>query len=216
MYSGSAGSRRELTVLLNAPHLIIAVAAPSTETPESITEKDVLPIGYLSKAHGIRGELVLVLTARSPEAVQGTLYLRHKNGGPFRPVGLCGKRTHHGSLLVSFEGVRTRNEAELLRSHTVFVARSELPPLDEDEFFLADLVGLNVLTVSSTGEERELGVIENAAAPAGQILWTIRSSDDVEILFPAVEEFVLSIDFDENIARISPPPGLLDLYLGRS
>lgn len=170
-------------------------------------------MGYLSKAHGIRGELMLVLTAEFSEPADGTLYLRPRNGGAVRAHQLRGKRLHHGSLLVSFEGVATRNDAELLRSHTVFVSRQSLPPLEEGEIFLSDLHGLAVFVVDKAGTEAELGVIEDASAPAGQILWTIRGKGGEEILFPAVEAFVRSIDLDANIARISPPPGLLDLYL---
>lgn len=186
----------------------------STETPASVSEKELLPIGYLSKAHGIRGELAFVLTAESPEFVAGTVFLRHKNGGSLRPFTLIRKRRHHGCLLVTFEGVTTRREAELLRSHTVFASRNNLPPPKEGGFFLSELSGFKVFTVNEAGTESELGVIKAALAPAGQTVWSIRTPDGREVLFPAVEEFVLSLDGDRNIARIAPPPGLLDLYLG--
>jgi 16S rRNA processing protein RimM len=45
-------------------------------------------------------------------------------------------------------------------------------------------------------------------------LWSIRTPDGKEVLFPAVEEFVLDIDLEAGSVRIAPPPGLLDLYLG--
>ena len=178
----------------------------------SFAEKDLLPIGYLSKAHGIRGELVFVLTAESSDLMQGTLFLRHRSGGDIRSFSLLRKRTHHGSLLLSFAGVTTRNEAEALRSHAVFVARQDVP-LEDDEFFLHDLPGLRVFTVNEKGVETELGMLEEVSAPAGQILWTIRTLDGKEILFPAVDDFVLSIDLDTKRACIAPPPGLLDVYL---
>ena len=187
---------------------------PATSLDTPVSEKDLLPVGYLSKAHGIRGELVFVLTAESRDIVDGTLFLRHRNGGPVKPFTLAGKRKHHSSLLLSFAGVTTRNDAELLRSHTVYVLRDSLPPPRGDEVFLADLPGLRVFTVNEVGDDVELGIIEEASAPAGQVLWTIRTPQGGEILFPAVEEFVLSIDLENNTGRIAPPPGLLELYLG--
>ena len=146
------------------------------------------------------------------DLVQDTLFLRHRSGGAIRPFSLLRKRTHHGSLLLSFAGVTTRNDAEALRSHTVFVSRQDVP-LEDDEFFLHDLLGFSVFTVNEKGAETELGMLEDVSVPAGQILWTIRTPDGKEILFPAVDDFVLSIDLDTKCARIAPPPGLLDVYL---
>ena len=62
---------------------------------------------------------------------------------------------------------------------------------------------------------REIGVITAVAAPAGQELWTITTPAGEEVLLPAVPEFVLDIDLTAEIVVIAPPPGLLDLYLGK-
>lgn len=64
-----------------------------------------------------------------------------------------------------------------------------------------------------SGQWRDLGRIVSAGAPAGQVLWTISGKNGQEILFPAVEEFIVAIDLEAGTARIAPPPGLLDLYL---
>lgn len=123
-------------------------------------------------------------------------------------------RAHHGLLIVSFTGVHSRNEAELLRQHTLLVPRSRLSPLEEDEVYLLDLPGLRVLAVDEeSGGEREVGVIASVDIPAGQEIWTITTPDGQEILFPAVDQFVLDIDLDARTARIAPPPGLLEIYL---
>ena len=150
--------------------------------------------------------------AETLDLAQGTLFLRHRSGGAIRPFSLLRKRIHHGALLLTFAGVTTRNDAEALRSHTVFVARQEVA-LADNEVFLHDLPGLRVFAVNEKGAETELGLLESVSVPAGQILWTIRTPDGKEILFPAADDFVLSIDLDAKRARIAPPPGLLDLYL---
>ena len=175
-------------------------------------EPELVPIGYLSRAHGIRGELAFVLTAESADLAEGEVWLRPRSGGRARPFVIERARMHHGALLVVLRGVSTRNEAELLKAHTVLVDADRLPALDEDEVWLKDLPGLRVIVEDEAGE-RDLGVIVSADAPAGQVLWAIATPDGKEVLFPAVEEFVLSIDLERGEARIAPPPGLLDLYL---
>lgn len=171
-----------------------------------------VPIGYISRAHGVRGEMGFVLTAGDPSLALGELFLRHRSGGEARRFVALGARAHHGGLLLRLQGIESRTDAELYKSHTVLVSRDRLPPLDEGEAFLADLPGLHVLVEGADGPV-PLGVIERAEAPAGQLLWTIRTPDAREVLFPAVEEFVLSIDLDKGEALIDPPPGLLDIYL---
>ena len=190
----------------------IVVSKHTTKHTLPDPETELVSIGYVSKAHGIRGELTLVLTAQSEELVQGVLFLRPKNGGLARPFTVARVRKHHGTLLISFEGVCTRNDAELLRSHTVFITKDRLPALDEDEVYLDDLPGLHVIVVEGDSE-RELGIINSVSAPAGQILWSILAPDGKEILFPAVEQFIIALDLEAGAARIAPPPGLLDLYL---
>ena len=201
-----------------------------------------IPIGFVKRPHGIRGELSLALNVEAPDLLQGEVFLlppeknsppaqeREKNDSPApaaaRSVGKAPARStprkylverarfHHGSLIVSFKDVRSRNDAELLRQHSVLVPKSRFAPLEDDEVYLLDLPGLTVVAVDrDKGEEREIGVIRSVDIPSGQELWTIETPDGKEILLPAVDEFVLDIDLDTNTARIAPPPGLLELYL---
>lgn len=186
-----------------------------TDYPDAHPIPDALvPIGYLSKPHGIRGELVFLLTADDAGLVSGVVYLRPRRGGNALPYTIERTRMHHGNLLISFHGVDSRTEAELLRAHSVLVNEDRLPPLDENEVWLRDLPGLRVLADNGNGVFSEIGLIVSVDSPAGQLLWTIETPDDKEILFPAVDEFVLAIDPDKGEARIAPPPGLLELYLG--
>ena len=192
------------------------------------SDSTLVPVGHVSKAHGIRGELTLVFEADAPELLDGELILRPRGHGPERRLVVERTRVHHGNLLVSFKGVTTRNEAELLCRHTIFVPKDRLPALDDEEIYLSDLPGLRVFVVEAdagSGDDsgrdgalpppggREIGVIASVDVPAGQELWTIVTPEGKEILFPAVDQFVISIDLEEGKAVIAPPPGLFELYL---
>lgn len=189
-------------------------------------DSPLVPVGYLSKAHGIRGEMVLVLEADSPELLKGGIVLRPRGSGKERRLEVERTRVHHGNLLVCFKGVTTRNEAELLSRHTVLAPKDRLPALEDGEMYLSDLPGLRVLVAdggcSDSPEKtagqggRELGVIASVAVPAGQEIWTIVTPGGGEILFPAVDQFVISIDPERKEAVIAPPPGLIELYLSDS
>ena len=177
---------------------------------EFMPEKTLLPIGTIAKAHGIRGEVSVDYNAESPQLVQGELYLQAGSGSPARRK-VASWRRDHARLLILFEGVQDRNAAELLRGATLLVPASALPPLSDGELYIHDLMGLAVFEVGADGSLIPLGRIADIASPAGQELWTIRTPDGRELLFPAVPEFVLDIDLEKGEARISPPPGLFDL-----
>lgn len=184
---------------------------PKTSSPSPGPE--LAAIGYIARAHGVRGELVFVPETDDPSLADGVVYLRPRAGGAARPYAVAGRRRHHGNVLLLLEGLEDRTAAERLKAHTLLIDKARLPALEEDEVYLADLPGLEVETPDGAGGWRSLGRIVAAEAPAGQVLWTIRSPEGKDILFPAVEQFIVSLDPQSGLARIDPPPGLLDLYL---
>ncbi len=169
-------------------------------------------MGTLTRPHGIKGEICVDWYADSPELLRKPFFLQ-AGGEPPRPVSSVAVRLHKGQPLVLLEGVRDRTAAEGLRGVRILVRREDLPEPDADEVYLHDILGLDVLE-DATG--RRLGVLEHVEFPNGQEVWSIRTDDNKEILFPAVEEFIAAFDLENGRIRIAPPPGLLELYLGES
>jgi 16S rRNA processing protein RimM len=119
-----------------------------------------------------------------------------------------------GHLLLTLAGVDSRDKAEALRRCRLLIHRTALPPPAEGEVYLFSLPGLRVLAREAEGQEEYIGRIASVSSHAGQEIWTILPPQGREILFPAVPDFVLGIDLDAGLVRISPPPGLIALYLG--
>ncbi len=166
-------------------------------------------MGILTRPHGIKGEMCVDWYAEMPLRPNAySFYLQSAQEAP-RPVRILSARQHKERPLVLLEGVPSRTEAELLRGLKILVRKQEMPDLDEGEAYLHDLLGCRILLEDGT----YLGILEYVEFPAGQEIWTIRTPDDREILFPAVEEFIHSFDEDTAEVRICPPPGLLDVYL---
>ena len=168
-----------------------------------------IEIGLVGRPHGLRGEVGVDFWADSPDLLRGTLWLRPGRGAP-RPHTVAAVRRHQGRPLVLFEGIADRSAAETLRGMHVLVPKNRLPEPDEDEVYLHELLGLHVL-LHDTGAP--LGTLDDVQMPGGQEVWSIRTPDGKEVLLPAVEEFVASIDLDAAEVRITPPPGLIELYL---
>ncbi len=127
--------------------------------------------------------------------------------GRDRTVRVAGARPHQGRMLVTLEGVADRDAAEALRNHQVLIPAEDLPPLEDDEVYLHEIVGFDVVLPDNT----PVGQLEGFLDVPGQDLWVIRAADGREILLPATEETVPEIDPKARRIVIDPPPGLLEL-----
>ena len=179
------------------------------QSAPSVPEEPLIEIGQVGRPHGIKGESTLHYYADSLEWLDGPLWLRAGETGPLKPAKAAAYRQHNGQLLVRFEGIGDRSAVETLRGLTVLIPESLLPESDEEALYLHDLLGMRLL-LYATGQE--VGTLAHVDFVGEQELWIVESPEGKEILFPAVSEFVDSVDFDAGEIRISPPPGLLELY----
>lgn len=171
-------------------------------------EKDFVHIGTVIRPHGIKGELCIDWYADSLELLEGRLFLQAGKTVP-RSVVCAGFRWHRGRLLVRLEGIADRTCAETLRGMRLLIRHEDLPALAEDEAYLCDLPGLEVCREDGV----RLGVLHHVEFPADREVWSIMTDDKQEILFPAREEFIVSLDIAAGRICIAPPPGLLEIYL---
>lgn len=126
--------------------------------------------------------------------------------GEWRPrrVGVVSARLHGNYVLLKLDGYPTRTEAEALRNELLQVPEDEAIPLEEGEYFLHQLQGLEVVTEEGQTLGRLSDVLETGAnnvfvvdGPAGQHL------------IPDIPDVVREIDIDAGRIVIRPLPGLL-------
>lgn len=173
-----------------------------------MTETHFIEIGLIVKPHGLRGEVCVNYFADSPFLLKGSVWLQK---GKSKPVEhkVVSSRPHKGQELLTLESCRDRNCAEELRNVKVLVPDADLPELTEEEVYLHQLEGMNVMLENGT----LVGRITAFQFNLGAEVWVITTEDKKEVLFPATEEFVSDIDIENATVIIAPPPGLLELYL---
>jgi 16S rRNA processing protein RimM len=108
-----------------------------------VSEARLLLVARVAGAFGVRGDLRLTTYTEDPLAVAGYRLVR-KDGSA--GLTLSQARPTKGGIVCRAKEVATREEAEALRGLQLFVDRADLPPPEEDEFYLADLIGLSVET----------------------------------------------------------------------
>jgi 16S rRNA processing protein RimM len=105
-----------------------------------LTAPSLIEVGRVAGAFGVRGEVRITAYTADPLALLGYRGLKRADGSP--ALTLVGGRAAKGGVVARAREVETRDQAEALRGLRLYIARDDLPPPDEDEFYLADLVGL--------------------------------------------------------------------------
>lgn len=160
-----------------------------------------LQIGYVSRVHGLKGEVVIKTFDPNSTAVEAVerLHLETRADG-VKDLKLRSLGEAPGSdLLVAFEGIHRREAAECLKGAAVFVYREDLDDPAEGEFFYGDLVGLEAFDPSG----KRLGVVEEIWDTGPVPNLCIRDGQ-VELLVPFAEEFVPKIDVAQQRVTVIP------------
>jgi len=151
-----------------------------------------LEIGRITRPHGVRGEVNVLLTSNRTERLDPGSVLQTANG----PLEVRSSRPHKGGWLVQFVGVNHRDQAEALRNAVL----SGEPIEDPDELWVHELIGCVVIDQDGTTQGTVVRVLDN---PASDLLELDSGS-----LVPL--HFLVSHVAGEEI-RVDVPEGLFDL-----
>jgi len=164
-----------------------------------------LVVGRIGKAHGIRGEVLVVVRTDDPEErfVPGAVFVTASG-----KLTLESLRWHQGRVIAQFEGVHDRDHAESLRGTELQIDSASLAaPDDPDEFHDHQLIGLRVVSVDGA----DLGSVARIDhAPASDLI-VLDKTGGGTALIPFVRQMVPTVDLAGDRVVVDLPEGLLDL-----
>lgn len=173
-----------------------------------------LPIGKIVAAQGMKGEVRVYPESDFPERflAPGTRWLQRSPSTPPEPIQLVRGRYLDGKGLyvVQFAGVSDRNQAEALRDGQLFVPEGDRPPLEEGEFHILDLIGLDVFDQAT---QTLIGTVISIIQAGNDLLEVQRPAEAEKlqtVLIPFVEAIVPMVDLQQRRIEITPPPGLIE------
>lgn len=170
-------------------------------------------VGHISKAHGTKGELfVWPLTDHPQEifAAGRSLLLGDDQGalpGDAPSVVIDAARPFKRGLLVSLQGVDSREAADALARRYLLVPADDVAPLADDEAFYHELLGMAVDTVDG----RSIGRVREVFEAVPNDLLEVLDDDGAVRLIPFADRIVRELDRERRRLLIEPPEGLLDL-----
>jgi 16S rRNA processing protein RimM len=187
------------------------VPRPTTPTPDPSPQgggeaDSLVLLGKFGRAHGLRGEVRLKSFTADPQAIASYGPLATADGRRFALKNVRPAPGDQPDLLIArVEGVASREAAESLNRVRLFVPREKLPPPEEDEFLLADLVGLPV----ETADGLPLGTV--VAVPnygGGDLLEIAPTAGGPSALLPFTKAFVPIADLPGRRLVADPPSDL--------
>jgi 16S rRNA processing protein RimM len=171
----------------------------------------VLIVGTVQKPHGIRGELMVKLETDHPDTVftpGRVLALGDDRGRPAEgAITIERARPFKGGMLVKTREHSGRTPAQdALRGATLLLPRGEAAPLEDDEVFQHELVGMRV-----RAGEAEVGTVRGFYELPSGFLLEVRVGGGKDVLVPFVRDVVRRVDREARVVQIEAPAGLLDL-----
>lgn len=163
-----------------------------------MTETKIL-LAQIGAPHGIKGE-VRVKPFGEPDMLDQYGKLETKDGQKFKIKRMRPQKT---VMVVKFEGVNTREEAEALNRVELYIDRTKLPNLEEDdEFYVEDLIGMDVVDE----EAKPLGTVLTVPNfGAGDMLEIKPTNSSSTYFLPFTKEVVPKIDFENGSLTVVPP-----------
>ena len=164
-----------------------------------------LQVGVISSTHGVRGEVKVFPTTDDVTRFRQlkTVYL--DTGREMLPLEIQNVKFFKQFAILKFKGIDNINDIEKYRGKSLMIDREDAVDLDEDEYFIADMIGMKVCTEDGS----EFGTLKDVMETGANDVYIIDSLEHGEVLIPAIRECILDVDMDEERMTIHLMEGLV-------
>ena len=167
--------------------------------------EDLLKVGVITTTHGVRGEIKVFPTTDDVERFLELEYVLLDTGRELRRLDIKNVRFFKNLVILKFDGIDNINDIEKYKGKDLWIPREEAQELGEDEYYIADLQGLNVVLEDGT----EFGTLRDVMETGANDVYIIDSNEHGEVLLPAIKECILDVDLEKNTMTVHLMKGLL-------
>jgi 16S rRNA processing protein RimM len=167
-----------------------------------------LRVGVISSVHGIHGECKVYPTTDDMTRFKDLKYVYAVDAsGRETRLQINSVKFFKNMVICGFEGITLPEEIVKLKGRDLMIDRCDAVPLEEGEYFIADLIGLKVLDEDG----HELGEVTDMFPTGANQVMEVRLAEGRTVLFPYISECVLGVDPEGGSIRVHVMKGLLDL-----
>lgn len=166
--------------------------------------EDLLQVGVITSTHGIRGEVKVFPTTDDPNRFRKLKQVILDTGKEQLDMEIASVKFFKNQVIVKFKGIDDINDVEKYRKAGIYVTRENAVPLGENEYFIADLIGLKVIS----DDEEELGVIDDVLQTGANDVYIVKKEQTPDLLIPAIKDCIKNVNIEEGTMIVHLLPGL--------
>lgn len=164
-----------------------------------------LQIGVISSTHGVRGEVKVFPTTDDVNRFKKLKTVILDTGKEQLTLEVQGVKFFKQFAILKFKGFDNINEIEKYKGMSLYVERKDAIPLQKDEYYIADLIGMQVFTEDAT----VFGTLSDVLETGANEVYVIQSNEHGEVLVPAIKECILDVDIENARMTIHLLDGLI-------
>ena len=164
-------------------------------------------VGIFSSTHGVHGEFKVFPTTDDVKRFKQLKKVIMDTGKKSFVAEIENVKFFKQFAILKIKGYDTLNDIEQLKGSTLWVDREDAVKLSKDEYFVADLEGLTVVT----DEGKTLGILEEVLSTGANDVYIVKNEEGREYYLPAIKECILKVDMKAEVVTVHMMPGLEEL-----
>lgn len=149
-----------------------------------------LKVGQIVNTHGVRGEVKVYPLTDDLKRFDKLKFVFIKSGDQYKKVQVQGVKYVKSMAVLKLSGIESMNDAEKYRDMYIYIDRENAIKLPEDTYFIADLIGMDVLD----GLGNPLGKLTNVISTGSNDVYEIKPEEGKSFLIPAIGDVVKDVD----------------------
>ena len=167
--------------------------------------EDMLQVGVITQTHGVRGEVKVFPTTDDVNRFKKLKQVILDTGKETMPLEIQSVKFFKQFVILKFKGIDNINDIEKYKRCSLYVTREHAVALEEDEYFIADMIGMEVCTEDGN----IFGTLKDVIETGANDVYVIENAEHGEVLVPAIKECIRSVDIEKGQMKIHLMDGLI-------
>lgn len=167
--------------------------------------EDLLQVGIITQTHGIRGEVKVFPTTDDPRRFKKLKEIILDTEKEKITLEIEGVKFFKNLVILKFKGIDNINDIERYKGKSLYVTRANAVKLRKDEYFIADLIGIEVYD----DEDKRLGILKDVIETGANDVYSVELMDGKELLLPAIKPCILEVDIENRKIKVHVMDGLM-------
>ncbi len=174
----------------------------------ALNKNEMLRVGVISNTHGIHGEVKVYPTTEDLKRFDNLKQVFLDTGKELKELEVTGVKYFKNLAILKFKDIDSINDVERWKQMDLLVTRENAIPLNEGEYYIYDLIGLDVFDENEP--DKPVGKLTEVLQTSSNDVYLVKNEEKKEILIPAIKDCNIRVSLEEKKITVHFLPGILD------